>query len=127
VQTVDITATILAAAGIAPALPYQGVSLLPWCRGGRTDAPRDHALVTNGGEGPHYDPWPELRTLVTERWKLQYYVGEDHLELDDLTADPTELNPLHPQEHPDLVRMLLGRLVDAGSAASVWRRQVGRW
>jgi arylsulfatase len=127
VQTVDITATILAAAGIAPALPYQGVSLLPWCRGERTDAPRDCALVTNGGEGPHYDPWPELRTLVTERWKLQYYVGEDHMEIDDLSADPDELHPLDIREHPDLVRTLLSRLVDAGSAASVWRRQVGRW
>lgn len=127
VQTVDITATLLAAAGIAPELPYQGISLLPWCRGERHDAPRACALVTNGGEGPHYDPWPELRTLVTERWKLHYYVGEDHLELDDLTNDPAELHPAPIQERPALVQHLLRQLIDAGSAASVWRQQVGRW
>jgi arylsulfatase A-like enzyme len=127
VQTVDITATILATAGIVPDLPYQGLSLLPWCRGERHDAPRECALITNGGEGPHYDPWPELRTLVTERWKLQYYVGEQHIELDDLTEDPAELHPLPIQEHHDLVHRLLGQLVDTGSAASVRRRQVGRW
>lgn len=127
VQNVDVTATILALAGVPLHLPYQGHSLLPWCRGARTDAPRPYALVTNGGEGPHYDPWPELRTLVTERYKLQYYVGEDHVELDDLAQDPDELAPLDPAEHPALVRELLGRLIDAGSAASVWRRQTGRW
>jgi arylsulfatase len=110
VQTVDITATILAAAGIVVDLPYHGLS-----------------LVTNGGEGPHYDPWPELRTLVTERWKLQHYVGEEHMELDDLTADPEELHPLPAKDHPALVRSLLGQLVDAGSAASAWRQQIGRW
>lgn len=127
VQTVDVTATILAVAGVSPELPYQGFSLLPWCRGACHDAPRTYALITNGGEGPHYDPWPELRTLVTERWKLQYYVGEQHIELDDLMEDPRELHPLRVAEHPDLVRAMLSRLVDATSTASVWRRQVGRW
>ncbi len=127
VQTVDITATILEAAGVVPQLPYQGISLVPWCCGERGDAPRAYALVTNCGEGPHYDPWPELRTLVTDRWKLHAYVDEDHIEVDDLIEDPGELHPLRVQEHPDLVRQLLGRLVDAGSAAAVWRRQAGRW
>jgi hypothetical protein len=56
-----------------------------------------------GGEGPHYDPWPELRTLVTERWKLQYHVSEGHMELDDLTQDPAELHPVPIREQPELV------------------------
>src|SRR5579883_599882 len=79
VQNVDLPATFLDAAGIAIPHQYQGRSLLPWCRGERDDSPRTRALITNGGEGPHYNPWPELRTLVTDRFKLQYYVGENHL------------------------------------------------
>jgi hypothetical protein len=49
------------------------------------------------------------------------------VELDDLESDPLELNPLDPGEHPGLVRELLGQLVDASSAASVWGHHVGRW
>jgi len=127
VQNVDLPATFLDAAGLTVPPQYQGRSLLPWCRGERDDSPRRSALVTNGGEGPHYDPWPELRTLVTDRYKLQYYVGENHLEIDDLAEDPHELNPRDPEADPSLVRALLGELVHAGSQASVWGEHWGRW
>lgn len=126
-QSVDIPATILDLAGAPRPPEHQGISLLPWCRGERADSPRPYALVTNGGEGPHYDPWPELRTLVTPRWKLNYYTREGRAELDDLERDPQELDPPDPAEHPALVRELMARLVDASSAASVWGRHVGRW
>ena len=123
----DIPATLLDLAGVPAPREHQGISLLPWCREERTDAPRRYALVTNGGEGPHYEPWPELRTLATHRWKLQYYVDEGGLELDDLESDPQEVDPPRPEEHRDVVRDLLARLVDAGSAASVWGEHIGRW
>jgi arylsulfatase A-like enzyme len=127
VQSVDIPATILGVAGIQLPYQYQGVPLVPWLRGERDDPPRVSALITNGGEGPHYSPWPELRTLVTERWKLSHYTGEDYAELDDLQDDPLELNPPDIRGREDLVRDLMGQLVDAGSAASVWRPHIGRW
>ena len=127
VQSVDIAATILDLAGVHLPPQHQGLSLAPWCRGERDDSPRAYALVQNGGEGPHYDPWPELRTLVTERWKLQYYVKERHVELDDLANDRRELNPPDPNTQRRLVRELLEQLVEAGSAASVWGPHVGRW
>ena len=127
VQNVDLPVTILDVAGVPRHSRHQGVSLLPWCRGEQEDSPRPHALIINGGEGPHYDPRPELRTLVTERWKLQHYTGEDHLEIDDLEDDPHELDPLDVERHPALVQELLNKLVDAGSAASLWEEQTGRW
>lgn len=127
IQSVDLPATLLGFAGVPRPDEYQGVPLGPWCLGERDDAPRRHALVTNGGEGPHYDPWPELRTLVTERWKLQYYVDERRVEIDDLATDPGEVDPPAVDQDPGLVRELLEGLIDAGSAASVWRRQTGRW
>jgi arylsulfatase len=127
VQSVDIPATILDLAGLAAPPQYQGRSLAPWCRGERDDPSRSYALITNGGEGPHYEPWPELRTVVTERWKLHYYVNEGHLEIDDLHNDPQERHPLAVEQHPALVRELLERLVDAGSMASTWGVHIGRW
>ena len=127
VQSVDLPATMVDIAGIDVPQEYQGISLLPWCRGDQDSSPRRHALVTNGGEGPHYDPWPELRTLVTDRWKLQYYVNEGVIELDDLLEDPKELNPCDPARYSELVVSLMGELVDAGSEASVWGRHTGRW
>ncbi|MBA2364504.1 MAG: sulfatase-like hydrolase/transferase [Chloroflexia bacterium] len=127
VQSVDITATILDFADVPLPEQHQGRSLLPWCRDGHDDAPREHALVSNGGEGPNYNPWPELRTLVTDRWKLQYYVNEGRVELDDLATDPDELHPLDPEQHQPLVHDLMGRLVDASSAASTWGSHIGRW
>src|SRR4051794_25427301 len=89
--------------------------------------PRQYALITNGGEGPHYEPWPELRTLVTAQYKLQYYVQEQHIELDDLRNDPQELEPRDSRAYPTVVRELLDTLIDAGSAASVWGEQTGGW
>lgn len=127
VQSVDLPPTMLAAAGIDAPWQLRGISLLPWCSGDGDGSPRSRALVTNGGEGPVYDPWPELRTLVTDRWKLQHYVGEEHIELDDLQDDPNELCPRDPAAHPARVTSLLRQIVDAGAAASVTRPQTGRW
>lgn len=127
VQHVDLPATMLDAAGIALAPQHQGMSLLPWASGEQAGPIRPYALVTNGGEGPHYDPWPELRTLVSDDWKLQLYVDEDHLEVDHLATDPHELAPRDPAAEPDRVRSLLVDLIEAGSKASVWGRQTGRW
>lgn len=127
VQSVDVPATLLDLAGLAVPHEYQGVPLSSWTRDERDDSPRRHALVTNGGEGPHYDPWPELRTLVTDEWKLQCYVGEGVLELDNLREDPEELSPKNLEEHAADVNSLLQEMVEAGSEASVWGRHRGRW
>lgn len=95
VQSVDLPTTMLDLAGIDVPAEHQGIALTPWCRGVRNDAPRAYALVTNGGEGPHYDP--------------------------------SELQPGAPGDQSELVLSLIEKLVDAGSAASVWGAHRGRW
>jgi arylsulfatase A-like enzyme len=126
VQSVDLPATILDLAGVSVPEEFQGISLAPWCRGERTDAPRPYALITNGTPGPDHDPNPELRTLVTDRWKLNYYSG-GHIELDDLHQDPLETAPLDVAQHPKLVQDLMSKLIDATSAAIAQGPHIGRW
>ncbi len=127
-QTVEATVTMLDLVGSPIPPQMQGFSLAPWLYGDRLDSPRDAALVTNGGEGLHYDPWPELWTLVTDNWKLQYGVHDGFIDLDHLGEDPHEIAPRDPDDYPEVVQRLLCRLVDAGSDASSMREvQTGRW
>lgn len=127
VQSVDLPTTLLDLAGVPIPAPYQGISLAPWCRGERFDSPRPFALVTNGTPGPDHDPRSELRTLVTDRWKLNYYAGSSHLEIDDLQQNSQETEPLDVAQHPSLVRSLMGQLIDATSAAGAHGQHIGRW
>ena len=89
-QTVDVPTTILAACRADLPHENQGTSLLPWLKGERRDNPRDTALVLDDARG---QPLSELRTMVTDRWKLQYYAGDGHIDLDDLQANPDETHP----------------------------------
>jgi len=127
VQSVDLPATLVDLAGVAVPTEFQGISLASWCRGERTDSPRPYALVTNGTPGPDHDPDPELRTLVTDRWKLNYYTGDHHVELDDLQTNPQETAPLDIAHHSVLVQDLMGKLIDATGAAIGQGHHTGRW
>lgn len=82
---VDLAPTFLDAAGIAVPGLMQGVSQADtWCGG---SAARDHALVENR----HQPTKVDLRTLVTERYKLTLYREQPWGELFDLHDDPNEL------------------------------------
>ncbi len=95
VMTMDIGATLLDLAGVAPIQGQQGRSVL----GGVTDpadAVRNAAYVeeelsfgTDGLDGPI-----RMRTVVTEEGRMTLYSGEEFGELFDLKADPQETNNL---------------------------------
>lgn len=118
VQWIDLSATIVDAAG-APALPQaQGSSLLPRASG-RTETPiRDWAISEYRNSGHPYDP-PVHTTMVRHgRHKLVVHHGGPATnrsrqgELYDLAADPDELinlydDPAHAATRLDLVELLL--------------------
>jgi arylsulfatase A-like enzyme len=98
-STIDIGATILDCAGLAPYHGIQGKSLLSLMDG--TGTVRDELLIEyNGsGAGMGFDQPPRVRVLQTPDWHLAVYGGVDWGELYDRRADPDMLNNLW--EAPD--------------------------
>jgi arylsulfatase A-like enzyme len=118
VQWIDLSATILDAAG-APALPEaQGSSLLPRATG-RTETPiRDWAISEYRNSGHPYDPPVHTTMLRHGVHKLVVHHGGPATnrsrqgELYDLAADPDELinlydDPAHAATRLALVELLL--------------------
>lgn len=110
----DLYATAAAAAG-AP-MPadrtMDGVDLVPYATGARTDAPHDLIFWRSG----HY------QTAMTERWKLQRAARpEGAVWLFDLVEDPTEQENVadsHPAKVAELAAML--DAFDAEQHAPLW-------
>jgi arylsulfatase A-like enzyme len=91
-STLDIPATILDRAGLAPFNGLQGRSLLPAVGG--TDGPaREAVLIEEEGQRVYlgFDRPVRCRTLVTRQHRLTIYDGVAWGELYDLAADPHEL------------------------------------
>ncbi len=127
-QNVDISATILDLCGISKPVEYQGISLVPYLNGIEDKPIREYALITNGGEGPHYKPWPELRTLVTKRYKLNHYINENHFEIDDLEENPDETKPIDINRNQQLLTELLAKSISCTVKYSTnYGKQVGLW
>ncbi len=88
--------------------PWSGKSLVPILTG-ESQAVREAALVENDEDYLGL----KLRTLVTERYKLTYYAGEDFGELFDLQEDPGEVHNLwHDPAYSSLRADLLQRLLE---------------
>jgi arylsulfatase A-like enzyme len=89
--TVDIAATILARANLAPFNGMHGMSLLGLIDGSR-DRLRDGMVVEEEGQRVYmgFDRRVRLRTLVTERHRLSLYDGVGWGEFYDLQEDPHE-------------------------------------
>ena len=106
VESLDVTSTILDAAGINPPGTMQGRSLAPVLRG-ETESHRDEVFCQTRGMG--------LMMLRTPRWKLiQGARGQDRM-LFDLRHDPTELHnvyedPSHAEVRCDLEQRLFAHL-----------------
>lgn len=94
-QTIDIAATVLARAGLAPANGMQGQSLLPLLAGTQTQVHR-HLLIEEESQRSDFglDRRMRLRTLRDDRYRLTIYDGQDWGELVDLQQDPQELRNL---------------------------------
>jgi arylsulfatase A-like enzyme len=113
VQHVDLTATILDAAGIKPEIPIDGRSLLPGSTGGRS---RDH--VTIG--------WGSTPTVITDRWWFNCKVDGAGAFLYDLRA-PTPFARNVADEHPEVLNALFKQAKeDAGGEFPEWLVQLSR-
>lgn len=100
VISLDILPTALGAAGVEapPEWRLDGVNLLPFLAGVRTDAPHPELFWRFGSQA----------AMLTERWKL-LYLAPDHWLLFDARAADGETRDL-AAEHPDVVAALQPRL-----------------
>jgi arylsulfatase A-like enzyme len=105
---IDFVPTFLDAAGIPVPGLMQGASQLPVWAGEWPG--REWALVENR----HNPTTVDLRTLITDRYKITVYRSADYGELFDLQADPGELhNRWSDPACADIKRDLLLRFVQA--------------
>lgn len=104
VISLDVAATILAAAGVGPPEPpLDGVDLLPFLRGERDHPPHD-ALFWRFDFPPSGHDEPRRWAIRSGDWKLVRNANEP-LALYDLASDPGETRDL-ASEHPDRVEAL---------------------
>ena len=115
VQHVDLTATILEAAGVAPETPIDGHSLLRSASSGRQPS-RDH--VTIG--------WGSTPTVIDDRWWFNCKVDGTGAFLYDLSApEPFARNVA--DEHPDVLNALFKQAKDdAGGDFPAWLVQLAQ-
>jgi arylsulfatase A-like enzyme len=110
--TLDIAATFLDRAKLAPYNGIQGKSMVPIIATG-TGAGHDGVLIEYGSQRPVDGLPPEMtmRTLVDDRWRITIYRGVQWGELYDLRSDPHEMHNLwdEPASAADKL-MLLERL-----------------
>lgn len=112
--TLDIAATVLDRAGVAPYNGLQGRSLLPAAAGQDDD---ESCVVIEDDQQRTYfgfDKPPRLRTIVTRRWRLTIYQDVPWGELYDLEFDPEEMvnlwdDPAHRGVRADLLEQLARR------------------
>ena len=94
-SSLDISATVLAQAGLAPFHGLQGQDL-SGVLDGTTSAVREGLLIEQDAQAPNFGFTHPIRarTLVTDRWRMSIYRGESFAELYDLQSDPHETKNL---------------------------------
>jgi arylsulfatase A-like enzyme len=112
-STIDIAATILDRARIAPYVGMQGRSLMP-CMGPDGRAVRDCAFVQYEHQMPDkdVDHMPRWHTIVDQRYRMTVASDGGFCELYDLQDDPGEFDNLWDRpEHAATRARLMERLV----------------
>ncbi len=111
-SSIDISATILARAGIQPFNGLQGRDLF-------TTDPPEAVIVEEDSQRRMigFDRPQRVRTVVTERYRMSLREGEDWNELYDLASDPEECVNLYDQEsgrgaRHALTEIMLRRMID---------------
>lgn len=115
-STMDVSATVLDRAGLAPFNGLQGQSLLETVVGGGRE--RDQILIEEDNQRAFlgFAEPVRLRTLVTPEWRLSLYRGATWGELYHLSEDPHELrnlwsDPAHAGVRADLVERLAREII----------------
>lgn len=117
--TIDLSATILDRAGLAPYRGMQGTSFVPVLEG--ADTHHSALLCEFNDVGPRagFDRAARVRSIRTDGWRLTLYQGEEWGELYDLGSDPHETynlwdDPEHTSVKADLTlrlaHMLAGQM-----------------
>ena len=117
VQWIDLTSTVLDAAGVPPLPRGQGASLLPLATDPAAPAPRDWALCEYRNSGHPYDPAVHTTMLRHGTHKIIVWHGSPAAdrpregELYDLATDPQELENLWDDPDHLAVRTRLQELL----------------
>lgn len=107
--TLDIAQTILDRASLEPYYGIQGRSLLPEIDGANDQGPGS-VLIEQEDQREYFGlPAPiRLRTLVTQKYRMTIYHGNEWGEIYDLEEDPDEINNLwNDSEKHDVKTQLL--------------------
>ena len=109
-MSMDLTATIAAAAGVkpAPAEPFDGIDLAPLLANKKAEKPRDLFWRINR-------PQKRVRAIRSGKWKFVLDGGINNMY--DLEADPGETRDLF-YVHPEIAAELRGKL-------EAWDKQLG--
>jgi arylsulfatase A-like enzyme len=117
-STIDLPATILDRAGLAPFNGFQGRSLMPVICG-LSEQHRSEVVIEDENQRtlPGLGRTPRERTLVTDRYRLSVFQDQDWGELYYLEEDPHELRNLWDDTEldgvkADLTSRLLHRLIE---------------
>ena len=106
--TIDIAQTILDRANFEPYYGIQGRSLLPEINGSEDQGPGS-VLIEQEDQREYFGLKApiRLRSLVTNRYRLTIYHGNDWGELYDLKSDPSEINNLWDDPQYTLTKLEL--------------------
>ena len=134
VSILDLPKTLLAMAGCE--VPEHPWALASACEGlpdalpgrdltpvltGEADKIRDRAMCEFDEDYTCAEARARLRCLVTERYKLNYYAGEDYGQIFDLRDDPRENNNLWDDARArDLRADLMAQLADEVITTEPW-------
>jgi len=114
-STIDIPATILDCAHIAPYAGLQGQSLMP-CVRGEEPKHRDAVMIQYEHQAPvaGSSALPRIHSLIDGRWRLSVFQHASWGELYDLENDPGEFENLWDStSHADVRARLMERLAYA--------------
>ena len=128
-STIDIAASILDRAGIAPFNGMQGRSLLPGIAGDDSTAPGE-IVIEEDQQRPlmELEQTARVRTLVARDWRLTLYAGAEAGELYNLRDDPDEFDNLWDDAasapvKADLLERLARRMMDLAERSPLPRGQ----
>ncbi len=105
-SSIDISATILARAGIQPFNGIQGRDLLSTGSPGSIIVEEDSQRAMTGFDRPQ-----RVRTLVTDRYRMSLRAGETWNELYDLREDPFEMQNIYNDPQANAARQQLTELM----------------